>query len=103
GGAKAQVELTNAQLHRPNTASTFHGRDVFGPVAAHLSFGLELEALGKATAPLSSPLAWPKPQQKPGAVIGHIVHVDAYGNLVTSLSPGDLPKSFELRIARRKI
>jgi S-adenosylmethionine hydrolase len=83
-GAVEVVVLDNAAFHLPVVSSTFHGRDVFAPVAAHLARGVPLRALGT---PASSwvRLALPQPGQVGSALVGQVVAVDAFGNLVTNL------------------
>src|SRR5438270_3285197 len=61
GGITHAVDLTRAEYWRPQTSATFHGRDVFGPVAAHLANGVPLHRFGP---PISDPIdaaAWPEP------------------------------------------
>lgn len=71
-------------------APTFHGRDLFAPVAAKLAHGVGLAALGDAIAdPVR--LAWPAPRRTSAAVLGEIVHVDRYGNLISNVARADLP------------
>jgi S-adenosylmethionine hydrolase len=53
GGIADAVSLTNADYHIHPVSSTFHGRDVFAPAAAHLASGLEMERLGEAVDPAS--------------------------------------------------
>lgn len=70
---------------------TFHGRDVFAPAAAHLSNGVAPESLGSeargvACLPLVSP-RWER-----GALRGEVVHVDRFGNLITSIPSSMLPE-----------
>ncbi len=75
----------------PSISATFHGRDVFAPVAAHLAMGLELEALGEIVAPDALvQLALPQPQRERDAegracLRLHILYADRFGNLITDL------------------
>ena len=69
---------------------TFHGRDVFAPVAAHLSLGLAPEALGRPV----KDLVWlpaPRPETRDNAIHGEVVYADHFGNLVTNITAGALP------------
>jgi S-adenosylmethionine hydrolase len=70
-------------------SSTFQGRDIFAPVAAHLSLGTPLHALGP---PITDPVAlsWPQTTFTPEAVRGEIVYVDGFGNLVSNIKGSDL-------------
>ncbi len=77
-------QLSNPRYHRPQVSATFHGRDVFAPVAAHLARGAPFDELGPlVTAPVQ--LAWPRPVSNPdGSWRGQVVHIDRFGNLVTN-------------------
>jgi hypothetical protein len=78
------VELRAEEFRLPVVSRTFHGRDVFAPAAAHVTLGVELARLGP---PVSDPvrLSWPEVREVSGAVAGAVVHVDRFGNLVTSI------------------
>ncbi len=89
-GARA-FELAEARVHLPEVGVTFHGRDVFGPVAAHLSAGVALDQLGP---PVTSAryLSLTKPSaQADGTVRGAVIHIDSFGNAITNLRPEHLP------------
>jgi S-adenosylmethionine hydrolase len=80
--------VENEDFFRHPVSPTFHGRDVFAPVAAHLSRGLPLNALGR---PLNfealQPLGVQGPRMDPSGVLeGEIVGVDRFGNLITNIS-----------------
>ena len=78
------VELTNRDYFRSEVSATFHGRDVFAPVAAHLAAGMPLEALGRAVLdPVR--LDIPEPLVTPGQIRAHVAHIDRFGNLITSI------------------
>ena len=79
------VAVENSAYFLPQVSNTFHGRDIFAPVAAHLSRGVPISELGN---PVTQPvqLAIPKPQVTEKMVIGHIIWIDSFGNLVTDIS-----------------
>ena len=81
------VELSNPDYWLPQVSATFHGRDVFSPVAAHLSLGVPLSDLGPSISGIATfPL--PEPSVQPdGIVRGHVLHVDRFGNLITDIRP----------------
>jgi S-adenosylmethionine hydrolase len=83
------VELTNPQYWRiPEPSNTFHGRDIFAPVAAHLASGVSLLELGSDIDPVSLvELDLPKCQQIINGVLGCVQYIDVFGNLVTNI-PG---------------
>lgn len=85
------VHLTNAQYWLPQVTSVFHGRDLFAPVAGHLSLGLPIDDLGP---PIDDPVTLPPPrlQREPGKVGGQVMHVDHFGNLLTNIPGSDLAK-----------
>jgi hypothetical protein len=77
-------ELTAQEFRAPAVSRTFHGRDVFAPAAAHVARGLDPARLGPAvTDPVRLP--WPEPRIGQGSVGGNVVHVDRFGNLITSI------------------
>jgi len=87
---QAAVSLTNAAYwHHPVSAS-FHGRDIFGPAAAHLAVGVPLLELGESVLPQSLVrLAIPSPHRHlDGHITIHVQHVDRFGNCTTDL-PGE--------------
>ncbi|MBM4329178.1 MAG: SAM-dependent chlorinase/fluorinase [Deltaproteobacteria bacterium] len=86
-------EIRNRDYMRPDPHPTFHGRDVFAPVAAHLSAGAPFEVLGPEVAdPVL--LHFPEPIRTDRGVNGEIVHVDRFGNLATNIDASMLDKPF---------
>lgn len=78
------VELTNPDYWLPNPSRTFHGRDVFAPVAAHLSRGVPLNDLGKPSEQLET-YRWAVPISDKDGIQGWIVHIDHFGNLISNI------------------
>lgn len=85
------LELSNAAYHLRPTSSSFHGRDVFAPVAAHLSRGIPVAEFGNALESYHR-LAVPEVFHRPGESVGEIVYIDAFGNLYTNMTEHDLRK-----------
>ena len=83
------IELCNKAYFLAPTSATFHGRDVFAPVAAHLSLGVPAEDFGPALADYAK-LAWPRSVQGDGSVQGEIIYIDRFGNLITSIAASEL-------------
>jgi len=81
---KQAVVLTNQKFFLSKISSTFHGRDIFAPVAAYLTLGVKPESLGP---PIKSwhEISFPGPTMKQEKLIGEIVHVDAFGNLISNI------------------
>lgn len=79
------VRLTNSKYWRPNPSQTFHGRDIFAPVAAHLSQGVALDDLGKPIEALET-YRWAVPIADKDGIQGWVIHIDKFGNLITNVS-----------------
>ncbi|HEY9658104.1 MAG TPA: SAM-dependent chlorinase/fluorinase [Allocoleopsis sp.] len=84
------VELTNTRYWRvAEPSDTFHGRDVFAPVAAHLASGVPLSELGTPIDPATLiKLPIPPCAPTPNGYSGNIQHIDRFGNVITNI-PGD--------------
>ena len=78
------VHLTNTDYFLAEVSRTFHGRDIFAPVAAHLANGVPLSELGPA---INDPLrlSMPQPEKTATGWHAHITVVDTFGNLTTDL------------------
>ena len=81
--------LTNRKLFLPHVSRTFHGRDVFAPVAARLRKGLPIEKVGPPATHFVK-LEWPAPKPKGTSIDGEIVYIDRFGNAITNLDPDSL-------------
>jgi len=79
--------VTADEYFRLPVSDTFHGRDIFAPVAAHLSLGMEIGRLGKALMPEElAALEFPRPRPaEDGGLMGQVVSVDHFGNLITNI------------------
>jgi S-adenosylmethionine hydrolase len=86
-GVIAAVVLTNADYWRsPTPSTTFHGRDIFAPVAAAIANGTPLENLGEPLHPDALVrLAIPEVQVEAAQVTGHVQHIDHFGNIITTI------------------
>lgn len=83
--------LTVNRYHRHPISPTFHGRDLFSPVAANWSLGLDLSTFGE---PIDAPLAElrvPRIEKLEREVCGEIIEIDRFGNLTTNITGDDLP------------
>jgi S-adenosylmethionine hydrolase len=104
-GLGEAVSLTNSRYHRPTVSHTFHGRDIFAPVAAHLARGVPLTELGEPLTEIAT-FSLPQPQVLPdGVVVGHVLHIDRFGNLILDVREGDfsLDEGLVLEVAGRRI
>jgi S-adenosyl-L-methionine hydrolase (adenosine-forming) len=98
-------ELTAAEFRGDRVSQTFHGRDIFAPAAAHLARGLDLSRLGP---PVTDPvrLSWPEARVAGGRLGGAVVHIDRFGNLVTSIHAdaiASLGSGLAVRVAGRTL
>ncbi|QBD79092.1 hypothetical protein EPA93_25150 [Ktedonosporobacter rubrisoli] len=89
------VVLSNPAYHLSQISSTFHGRDIFSPAAAHIANGVALTELGEKLAPadlvrLDLELA----KRQGERVEASVIHVDNFGNLITSIPLSLVPELF---------
>jgi S-adenosylmethionine hydrolase len=85
------VSLTKKEYWRHPVSATFHGRDVFAPVAAHLSLDIPIMEFGESVDSLT---VFPIPipfKDATGHTVGHIIYIDRFGNLVTNVRSKDIP------------
>jgi S-adenosylmethionine hydrolase len=87
GDIDAIVRVENSDYFLKAVSQTFHGRDIFAPVAAHISLGVDLERLGTPIAPKDLVLIRiPKPYVgKRDELVGTIVSIDRFGNCITNI------------------
>ncbi|MEA3407860.1 MAG: SAM-dependent chlorinase/fluorinase [Chloroflexota bacterium] len=91
------VSLTNATYWRGEVSATFHGRDIFAPVAAHLARGVPLRDLGERVEDLVH-AELPIPERRgDGTIIGHVLYIDGFGNVVTDL-PASMLRGYNWRV-----
>ena len=98
------VHLTNPAYWRHPVSHTFHGRDIFTPVAAHLSLGVAPRDMGEPIDHLYY-LPLPQPVSQGNAITGQVIYQDVYGNLVTNIPADNLPdvELVDVRIKGRSI
>lgn len=96
-------ELTNKKYFLHEISRTFHGRDVFSPVAAHLFAGVDPKNFGAEVADFvrsETPAPFKISETRLEA---EILHIDHFGNLVTNLRRENLPDEFRIEFKNRKI
>jgi S-adenosylmethionine hydrolase len=83
------IHLTEAEYFLATRSHTFHGRDIFAPVAAHVSLGKAPEQFGPA---LTTPerLTLPEVERSETGLIGRVLYIDHFGNLITNITEADL-------------
>lgn len=103
------VLLSNPVYHLPQISSTFHGRDIFAPASAYIALGVPLTELGPTIDPATLQRLDVALTKREGAhILAHILHVDHFGNLITSIPLDIVPHLFnspqvELRFPDQKI
>jgi S-adenosylmethionine hydrolase len=91
GGIVEARALDNRALMLPVVTSSFHGRDIFAPVAAHLAMGVPFESVGGAVDPAGLVrLAFPEPAIRDGGLDTVVTHVLVFGNVTFAGTPADL-------------
>ena len=90
GGAARAFSLTNSELWLANVTATFHGRDIFMPVAAHLAGGTELTATG-AEIDVADLVTLPAPERliRDSVAEGEVLTVDRFGNVQLTITASD--------------
>lgn len=83
--------ITNRQYMLPKVSRTFHGRDIFSCAAAHLAKGVSPPKFGPEVHDYATP-RFAKPHLKGDELLGEVLHVDDFGNVVTNISVKDLEK-----------
>ncbi|MCM8783896.1 MAG: SAM-dependent chlorinase/fluorinase [Candidatus Omnitrophica bacterium] len=100
------VEIRNKKFFLKEISSTFHGRDIMAPVAGYLSKGVALEKFGPKIKNIRR-IKLPTPIMRKDCMIGKVIHIDHFGNLVTNIEKESLRNkvqaSFSIAIKGRKI
>ena len=84
------VRATNTRYFLPSPSNTFHGRDVFAPLAAYLSLGVKLQRLGDKIDRLEQLNVCAPVVGKSGKLAGEVMYVDRFGNLITNITRGHI-------------
>ena len=104
---KQMVALTNQKYFLSQVSTTFHGRDLFAPVVGHLSLGVKPNAFGKKVRSWTK-LTFRKPQVEGRKLVGEILHIDTFGNLISSIDEEHLlhfvkGRAYFIRAGKRMI
>ncbi len=95
--------ISNERYFRHPVSHTFHGRDIFAPVAAHLATGVASAKIGPIIADyVRLPFESPR-QTAPGTWTGEILKIDHFGNVITNFAAEDFPALSQLSIGRTKV
>jgi S-adenosylmethionine hydrolase len=104
---KQIVALTEQKYFLSKVSKTFHGRDLFAPVVAHLSLGTKPSAFGYKMNAIKR-LRFQKPIIKEGKLLGGILHIDTFSNLISNIDEEKLfwftkGQPFEIRVGSKTI
>jgi S-adenosylmethionine hydrolase len=86
---KHVYKITNKKLMLQNVSDTFHGRDIFAPAAAHRANGVPSAEFGPEIHKIVTP-TFAKINKEKNAVVGEVIYVDGFGNIITNLRAKEL-------------
>ena len=89
--------IKNQKLFLSVVSQTFHGRDIFAPVAAHLARGTAIESVGPRISDFVRK-SLPKPRLEGDKVLGTVLRIDKFGNIITNLKRCDLRTDFRIHV-----
>ena len=91
GGVELAVDVSRSPHRLEPVSATFHGRDIFAPVAAHLARGAALEDAGDPLDPAElTTVELPEPRVDDGAVVAHALVIDRFGNAALNVGHEDM-------------
>ncbi len=90
--------ITNRSLFLSSVSQTFHARDIFAPVAAHLARGTPIESVGPRILEFIKK-SLPQPRPDGGKLTGTVIRIDKFGNIITNLRRADLRDDFKIFVA----
>ena len=98
------IEIKNSEYFLKNVSITFHGRDIFAPVAAHLANGIKPQQFGP-TRNSYIPLSFPPLLKSSETIEAQVIYTDNFGNLITNVCKADLDlkKKYEISVENKKI
>jgi len=98
GWSSAFVHADQPAYWLADRSATFHGRDIFAPLAAHLAGGVPLEKIGT---PICDPQMLPirQPQRSADGVSGEVIHIDHFGNAITSITAADIQHLGQVQVS----
>jgi len=91
-GIEQIYEITNPKFMLPKVSSTFQGRDIFAPAAAHLDMDVEPSEFGAKITDAVTP-QFNTVERKNSYLIGEVLHVDGFGNIITNINEHELTQS----------
>lgn len=96
-GIEHVYELANPKFMLSKVSGTFHGRDIFAPAAAYLEKGVTPSEFGAEVTDVVIP-EYANVKRKNGSLIGEVLHVDGFGNIITNITQVDLPRTKTVKV-----
>jgi S-adenosylmethionine hydrolase len=98
------IRLSNQEYFLTDVSSTFHARDIFAPVAAYVSLGVDVSQFGPPAKECIK-LLIPQPRATKRALTGEVIHIDGFGNLTTNIGAELLQRKSiaSISMGRRRI
>lgn len=90
-------QITNPKFMLTSVSSTFHGRDVFAPAAAYLDMGVNISEFGPEISDIVKP-EFAILQQRNGSLIGEVLHVDGFGNIITNIPQKEIAQVKKINV-----
>ena len=84
-GVEGIWDISDSPMRLPRVSGTFHGRDIFAPVAAYLSLGYRPDDLGARVDDFEEKIVIPRPEENGRCIRGEIIYIDKFGNLMTNI------------------
>ncbi|MGD0765239.1 MAG: SAM-dependent chlorinase/fluorinase [Dehalococcoidia bacterium] len=84
------IAITERRYLREPISATFHGRDIFAPVAAHLTLGVAPESFGEKVSTVLALPPFRARRRRDGRLSGRVIHIDRFGNLTTDIRAVDI-------------
>lgn len=102
GGIRRKIRIAESKHFLKPLSQTFHGRDIFAPVAGLLSAGADLGRFGPGAKTMAM-LPRSEPRVSRNAVEGEVVAIDRFGNVITNIPGGMLPGKVRITVGRRTL
>ena len=101
-GIEHIYQITTPKFMLSKVSSTFHGRDVFAPVAAHLDMGVEPFEFGPEINDVVTP-EFVRVKKRNDAFIGEVLHVDGFGNIITNINQKEISEAKTVKIEMQNL
>jgi len=101
-GVSHVYELTNPKYRYPDVSGTFHGRDIFAPAAAYLDMGVAPSKFGPEIDDAVNP-RFAVAKTRNGVLIGEILYIDDFGNIVTNINQKQVPQAEALNLVLQNL